>query len=138
MDDGLTPEQAMILAVNRMGGQAPMARLLDVSQPTIWGWLNRSDKKELPAEYVLKVEAATNVARHDLRPDIYPRGLQDDVPFNPDPLEPPLVASGDEGSGNSVTKTQTAVMEEHAVGASVDEADDGRPAGALSSAGARR
>jgi hypothetical protein len=32
---------------------------------------------------VLKVEAATGVARHDLRPDLYPRGLQDDVPFRP-------------------------------------------------------
>jgi hypothetical protein len=29
------------------------------------------------------VEAATGVSRHDLRPDLYPRGLQDDVPFRP-------------------------------------------------------
>jgi DNA-binding transcriptional regulator YdaS (Cro superfamily) len=40
-------------------------------------------KSELPAEYVLAVEAATGVPRHDLRPDLYPRGLQDDVPFRP-------------------------------------------------------
>ena len=58
-----------------------MARLLDVAQPTVWGWLNRSDTKVLPAEHVLKVEAATGVPRHDLRPDLYPRGLQDDVPY---------------------------------------------------------
>jgi DNA-binding transcriptional regulator YdaS (Cro superfamily) len=135
VEQAMTPEQALIQAVNRMGSQGAMARLCDVSQTAVWKWLNES--KQLPAEHVLKVEAATNVARHDLRPDIYPRGLQDDVPFNPDPLEPPLVASGDEGSGNSATKTQTAVMEEHAVGASVDEADDGRPADALHSAGAR-
>jgi DNA-binding transcriptional regulator YdaS (Cro superfamily) len=55
---------------------------------------------------------------------------------NPSP-EWPVAAAPDEGSGNSATKTQTAVMEEHAVGASVDEADDGRPADALHSAGAR-
>ena len=29
--------------------------------------------KQLPAEYVLLVEAKTGVSRHDLRPDIYPR-----------------------------------------------------------------
>lgn len=81
MEHALTQEQALILAVNRMGGQAPFARLLEVAQPTVWGWLNRSEKKELPAEHVLKVEAATRVSRHDLRPDIYPRGLQDDSPF---------------------------------------------------------
>jgi hypothetical protein len=73
-----------------------MARLCGVSQPSVWHWLNES--KQLPAEYVLKVEAATNVPRHDLRPDIYPRGLQDDVPFNPDPLEGPLAASEDDGA----------------------------------------
>ena len=27
----------------------------------------------MPAEYVLRTEAATGVSRHDLRPDIYPR-----------------------------------------------------------------
>lgn len=82
MDDSSpNPEQALILAVNRIGGQAAMARVCDVAQPTVWGWLNRSDVKQLPAEYVLKVEAATRISRHDLRPDIYPRGLQDDVPY---------------------------------------------------------
>lgn len=28
--------------------------------------------KRLPAEYVLRVEAATGICRHNLRPDIYP------------------------------------------------------------------
>jgi DNA-binding transcriptional regulator YdaS (Cro superfamily) len=101
MEQGLTPEQALVLAVNRIGGQAAMARLLEVAQPTVWGWLNRSDTKELAAEYVLKVEAATNVSRHDLRPDIYPRGLQDGVPFNADPLEGPLAPSADDVVENS-------------------------------------
>lgn len=56
-----------------------MARLLDVSQSTVWEWLDRG--RPLPAEHVLKVEAATRVSRHDLRPDLYPRGLQDDTPY---------------------------------------------------------
>lgn len=79
MEQGLTPEQALVLAVNRLGSQASMARLCDVKQPSVWHWLNES--KQLPAEHVLKVEAATRVARHDLRPDLYPRGLQDDTPY---------------------------------------------------------
>lgn len=106
--DHLSPEQSLVLAINRIGGQAPMARLLDVAQPTVWGWLNRSDKKELPAEYALKVEAATNVSRHELRPDIYPRGLQDDVPFCADPLEGPLAADGDDVAENRDHEFQSA------------------------------
>jgi DNA-binding transcriptional regulator YdaS (Cro superfamily) len=80
--ESLTPEQALVQAVNRIGGQSAMARLLDVRQSTVWEWLN--GPKQLPAEHVLRVEATTRVSRHDLRPDLYPRGLQDDVPFCPD------------------------------------------------------
>jgi len=47
-----------------------MARLCGVAQPSVFKWLTRG--KVLPAEFVLKVEAATGVSRHDLRPDIYP------------------------------------------------------------------
>ena len=48
-----------------------MARLCGVKQPSVFNWLNRA-VPVLPAEYVLTVEAATGVSRHDLRPDIYP------------------------------------------------------------------
>jgi len=88
MDQSLNPEQALIRAVNVVGSQAAMARLCDVSQTAVWKWLNES--KVLPAEHVLKVEAATHVSRHDLRPDLYPRGLQDGVPFNADPGAAPM------------------------------------------------
>ena len=57
-------------AVEIAGGQSAFARLVGVKQPSVWAWLNH--KKPLPAEYVLGVEAATGVSRHDLRPDIYP------------------------------------------------------------------
>lgn len=82
MDTALTPKQALALAVNRMGSQAAMGRLCGVTQQAVWKWLDEG--MALPAEQVLKVEAATHVSRHDLRPDLYPRGLQDDVPFSPD------------------------------------------------------
>lgn len=77
----LSPFEALDLAVTRTGSQAAMAKICSVSQPAVHKWLTTS--KQLPAEHVLKVEAATGVSRHDLRPDIYPRGLQDDSPFRP-------------------------------------------------------
>lgn len=65
------PAQALVRAVDLVGGQAALARLLKVSQPSVWGWIKRG--KGLPADHALAVEAATGVSRHDLRPNIYPR-----------------------------------------------------------------
>ncbi len=64
---------ALEAAVAIVGGQSSLARLLGVSQPNVWHWLNKSDR--VPAEYVLPIESATGgrVSRHDLRPDIFPR-----------------------------------------------------------------
>lgn len=58
-------------AVEKAGSQSAFARLLGVSQPSVWAWIK--GRKLLPAEHVLKVEAETGISRHDLRPDIYPR-----------------------------------------------------------------
>lgn len=63
--------EALKRAVTVLGGQSAMARLIGVTQPTVWAWLDRA--KPLPAEHVLKVEEATGISRHDLRPDLYPR-----------------------------------------------------------------
>lgn len=106
-----TPQEALSLAVTRIGGQSALARLCDVSQSTVWEWLDRG--KEIPAEHVLKVEAATHVSRCDLRPDLYPRGLQDGVPFRADdgaapmgelaaggPPEWPIAGRNDDGAEN--------------------------------------
>lgn len=62
---------ALKVAVEQMGGQSATARLLKVSQAAVWKWLDEG--KMLPAEHVLTLEAATQISRHDLRPDIYPR-----------------------------------------------------------------
>ncbi len=66
-----TPSDALKAAVEAVGGQAAMARLVGVKQPSVWNWLDKG--KTLPAQHVLKVEGATGISRHDLRPDIYPR-----------------------------------------------------------------
>jgi DNA-binding transcriptional regulator YdaS (Cro superfamily) len=77
----LTPFEAFDLAVTRAGGQSALARIWGCTPGNINQLLQK--KSQVPAEYVLPTEAATGVLRHDLRPDIYPRGLQDDVPFRP-------------------------------------------------------
>ncbi|MBB3691476.1 YdaS family helix-turn-helix protein [Sphingomonas sp. BK580] len=63
-------------AVELLGGQAAVARLVGVAQPSVWKWLRRG--KHLPGEHVLKLEKALQeigspINRHDLRPDLYPR-----------------------------------------------------------------
>lgn len=66
----LTPYEALIKAIGILGSQAALARTCDVSTTAVWKWVQST--KRIPAEYVLRVEAATGVSRHDLRPDIYP------------------------------------------------------------------
>lgn len=66
-----TPFEALQAAVEKAGSQAEVARIAGVSAPAVWKWVQSS--KRVPAEFVLKIEAATGVSRHDLRPDIYPR-----------------------------------------------------------------
>lgn len=62
--------QAFHRAIDCAGGQSAFGRLIGRPQSTVWEWVDR--RKPLPSEYVLKVEAATGISRHDLRPDIYP------------------------------------------------------------------
>jgi len=70
MVDDLTPYEALKRVIDRLGSQAELSRLCEVSSTAVWKWLQSS--KRLPAEYVLRAEAATDVPRHLLRPDIYP------------------------------------------------------------------
>jgi len=83
MVDAMTPYQALLAARDAAGSNAALARICEVSGTAVWKWIQSS--KRLPAEQVLKVEAATGVSRHLLRPDIYPI---DHSTFPTDP-EPP-------------------------------------------------
>lgn len=62
---------ALAKAVRCVGNQSAFGRLLNKRQSVVSGWLKAG--RPLPAEFVLRVEAATGVSRHDLRPDLYPR-----------------------------------------------------------------
>jgi DNA-binding transcriptional regulator YdaS (Cro superfamily) len=76
MDDAAiafaSPADALRAAVERLGSQAAMGRLVGVKQPSVFRWLDQG--KSLPAEHVLTVERATGISRHALRPDLYPTG----------------------------------------------------------------
>ena len=64
-------ESSLAQAVRKAGSQTAFGELIGKRQSVIHDWLR--EEKPLPAEHVLKVEEATGVSRHDLRPDIYPR-----------------------------------------------------------------
>jgi DNA-binding transcriptional regulator YdaS (Cro superfamily) len=69
-----TPYEALMLAIERAGGtQSDLARKVPCSITTVWKWVQTS--KRVSEKYVLKVEAVTGIARHLLRPDIYPADL---------------------------------------------------------------
>lgn len=63
------------VALDKAGSQVRLAEICGVSQPTVWGWINKG-RGLIPAEYVIAVETATGVPRHELRPDIYPPSEQ--------------------------------------------------------------
>jgi DNA-binding transcriptional regulator YdaS (Cro superfamily) len=54
------------------GGQKPLAERIGTTQSMIWYWLERA-KKGVPGEFVIPIEQATGISRHDLRPDLYPK-----------------------------------------------------------------
>lgn len=68
----MSRRDALIAAIDKAGGQSKLARICGCTQGAVWQMLNKGEA-QLSHKFVLKVEAATGVSRHDLRPDIYPR-----------------------------------------------------------------
>ena len=54
-------------AIAAAGGVNALARLLRIKSSSVCGW------RRVPSERVLPLEKVTGVARHELRPDLYPR-----------------------------------------------------------------
>lgn len=65
--DNRTPLE---IAIHRAGSQTALARLIGAKQQNVWDWVNKNNNKASPS-YVLAIEDATGVSRHDLRPDIF-------------------------------------------------------------------
>lgn len=68
----VSQRDALIAAIEKAGGQTGLAKICGCTQGAVWQMLNKGEAR-LSHKFVLKVEAATGVSRHDLRPDIYPR-----------------------------------------------------------------
>ena len=66
-----TANNAVLEAITELGSQGRLAAVCGCTPGNIWQLVKR--RRPLPAEYVLRVEAATSVTRYDLRPDLYPR-----------------------------------------------------------------
>jgi DNA-binding transcriptional regulator YdaS (Cro superfamily) len=60
------PAAALKKAIEAYGGNAALAKALDISRPAVAQW------QVCPPLRVLQVEALTGVSRHELRPDLYP------------------------------------------------------------------
>lgn len=54
------------IAIAEMGGVNALARLVNRSSATVAVW------RRIPVAHVLRIEEATKVPRHELRPDVYP------------------------------------------------------------------
>ncbi|WP_366509169.1 YdaS family helix-turn-helix protein [uncultured Sphingomonas sp.] len=63
------PGMVFAEGVQIIGSGSATARLLGVTQPTIWRWLKA--KKACPAEHVAIFAEATGIPRRRLRPDLY-------------------------------------------------------------------
>lgn len=63
-------KNALISACEKVGGQASLARMLNVKPPTVNQWIK--DERPVPAERCIEIERATGgaVRCEELRPDI--------------------------------------------------------------------
>lgn len=76
---------ALLSAIASKGSLSAFARSIGVQYQLVQGWLSTVRKYATPPAYVLAVERATGVARHQLRPDIWP----------PEEAQPPRAHGGD-------------------------------------------
>lgn len=66
MSDAKDPVDRVIEA---LGGPTKAATALNLSSASVI--LNWKARKQIPADKVLTVEAATQISRHELRPDVF-------------------------------------------------------------------
>ena len=62
-------ENAAARAAAAVGGQSALARALGCTPQAVQRMCSTG---RVPAERVLRIEAVSGVARHELRPDLYP------------------------------------------------------------------
>lgn len=62
-------ERALMRALKKAGSPAALAKINDVTPQRVNWWIKHG--KKMPAQFVLKTEAATGVSRYNLRPDVF-------------------------------------------------------------------
>lgn len=67
----MKPKDPLERAVEIVGSQSALARILGVGRSRVNNWLNRD--LAIPAEFAVPIERATlgKVKRHELRPDVF-------------------------------------------------------------------
>lgn len=67
----MTPESALQKAITICGGQAELARALNIRRQAVHKW------RKCPASHAIPLEIATGkkVTRQQLRPDLYPKEI---------------------------------------------------------------
>ncbi|WP_307608418.1 helix-turn-helix domain-containing protein [Variovorax boronicumulans] len=79
---------AIRAAAEKVGGQASLARLLDVKPPTVNQWVK--GERQVPAEQCPAIERATSgaVRCEELRPDVPWEVLRLQAGIEPEPITP--------------------------------------------------
>lgn len=74
--------QTICNAIRHVGGQAEMARRIDVPVAMVWQW--SKGLRPIPSKHCIPIERATNgaVTRYDLRPDVF-----GDAPASNEPIQ---------------------------------------------------
>jgi len=103
-------------AIENLGSQSALARACGVKQGHVWHWLNKS--RNVPADYVLTIEAATGgaVTRHELRPDIFGKpatARREKDPAKKEPPSPSLNAAAARDPLNAHILAQIVALEAH-------------------------
>ncbi len=73
-----SPAAAFAAGVKIVGSGVATARLLGVTQPTVWRWLKAG--KACPADHVPRFSDATGIPREQLRPDLFGPATDKPIP----------------------------------------------------------
>lgn len=65
----MRPQDALEKAVEKLGSQTNIAKLVNVKPPTVSAWL--SGKRPIPAKRAIQIEKLTGVSRKDLCPQVF-------------------------------------------------------------------
>lgn len=66
--EGEARRAALKEACAKAGSEAKLAELVGKTRSHVSKW---KERRKLPAEFVIQIEAATGVSRHRLRPDVF-------------------------------------------------------------------